>query len=154
MVLSLTFMVCIENIVICVTQSKVICYGRLLCVLSILLFPSFVRRQGLQEVSLRIGRASCAKELANLAIIDFLNIVPRTIIFFSGNLLPLATLSNIDDHKSFFASELFGLSWSLDDDKCAYVDTLLLLLDAMEIVIAVWWRAVLVQSRWCSLTRF
>jgi hypothetical protein len=51
--------------------------------------------------------------------------VPKTKIFFSGSLFPLATLSNIEDHISFFASALFGLSWSLEAETCVYVEVLL-----------------------------
>jgi len=40
--------------------------------------------------------------------------IPRTSIFFSGNFFPLETLFSMDDHMLFFASELLGLSWSLD----------------------------------------
>lgn len=39
---------------------------------------------------------------------------PRTRIFFSGNLFPLATLSSKVNHMSFFASALLGRSCSLD----------------------------------------
>jgi hypothetical protein len=50
---------------------------------------------------------------------------PRTRIFFSGSLFPLATLSNMEDHMSFFASALFGLSWSLEVETWVYVEVLL-----------------------------
>ena len=47
-------------------------------------------------------------------------------MFFSGKRFPLATLSSIDDHMSFFAlSPLFGRSWSLEAEICVYVDILL-----------------------------
>ena len=48
-------------------------------------------------------------------------------MFFSGRRFPLATLSSIDDHKSFFTlSPLFGRSWSLDAEICVLDDILLL----------------------------
>jgi hypothetical protein len=46
-------------------------------------------------------------------------------MFFSGSFFPLATPSSIDDHISFFASALLGLSCSLADDNCVYVEVLL-----------------------------
>jgi hypothetical protein len=49
---------------------------------------------------------------------------PKTRIFFSGSLFPLATLSSMEDHMSFFASALFGLSWSLEAETCVYVEVL------------------------------
>jgi len=53
--------------------------------------------------------------------------LPKTRMFFSGKRLPLATLSSIDDHMSFFVlSSLFGRSWSLEAEICVYVDILLL----------------------------
>jgi hypothetical protein len=46
-------------------------------------------------------------------------------MFFSGKRFPLATLSSIDDHMSFFApSPDFGRSRSLDEEICVYVDIL------------------------------
>jgi hypothetical protein len=50
--------------------------------------------------------------------------LPRTRIFFSGSFFPLATPSSMEDHISFFASELLGRSWSLEDDTCVYVEAL------------------------------
>jgi hypothetical protein len=50
---------------------------------------------------------------------------PKTNIFFSGNFFPLATPSSMDDHISFFASELLGLSGSLGAETCVYVEVLL-----------------------------
>jgi hypothetical protein len=55
--------------------------------------------------------------------------VPRTSIFFSGSRFPLATPSSIEDHRSFFASTLFGLSWSLEGENCVYVEALIFLDD-------------------------
>jgi hypothetical protein len=52
--------------------------------------------------------------------------LPKTRTFFSGKRFPLATLSSIDDHISFFAlSPLFGRSWSLEAETCVYGDILL-----------------------------
>jgi hypothetical protein len=52
--------------------------------------------------------------------------LPKTSMFFSGKRFPMATLSSIDDHMSFFAlSPLFGRSWSLEAEICVYVDILL-----------------------------
>jgi hypothetical protein len=50
--------------------------------------------------------------------------VPKTSILFSGSFFPLATLSSIDDHMSFLASELLGLSLSVEVETCVYVDVL------------------------------
>jgi len=47
-------------------------------------------------------------------------------MFFSGSFFPLATLSSMDDHRSFFESALLGLSWSLEDETCSYVEVRLL----------------------------
>lgn len=60
---------------------------------------------------------------------------PKTRIFFSGSLFPLATLSNMEDHMSFFASPLFGLSWSLEAEICVCVDVLSL----EEAIVALDW---------------
>lgn len=46
-------------------------------------------------------------------------------MFFSGSFFPLATPSSIEDHISFFASELLGLSGSLEEETCVYVEVLL-----------------------------
>jgi hypothetical protein len=51
--------------------------------------------------------------------------LPKTKIFFSGKRFPLATLSSMDDHISFFWSGLFGISWSLDEETWVYVEVLL-----------------------------
>jgi hypothetical protein len=48
--------------------------------------------------------------------------IPRTIMFFSGNLFPLATESSMELHISFFASS-FLLSGPEPVDVVVYVDT-------------------------------
>lgn len=70
--------------------------------------------------------------LAMLQTVVMLSI-PRTRIFFSGRCFALATLSSMEDHMSFLASALFGLSWSLE---VVYVEVLLL--DAMLALNPIW----------------
>jgi hypothetical protein len=54
-------------------------------------------------------------------------------MFFSGKRFPLATPSNIEDHISFLVlSPLFGLSGSLDEETCVYVDIRLLEIAMVE----------------------
>jgi hypothetical protein len=45
-------------------------------------------------------------------------------MFFSGSFFALATPSSMEDHMSFFASELLGLSCSLVDETCVYDEVL------------------------------
>lgn len=89
------------------TQS---CLQRVAVCYSVGLLPFLTRpRRGSRGILFAI-RGFLLKEIsyARLHAIKF--ILPRTRIFFSGRCFPVATLSSMEDHMSFLASALFGLS--------------------------------------------
>lgn len=78
--------------------------------------------QRFQKLFLGLGGSACL--MSDLKYANSIGDLPRTTIFFSGSRFPLATPSSIEDHMSFLASSLLGLSWSLEDETCVYVEVL------------------------------
>lgn len=146
-------MVCIEEVIVCIAEGKLVGHGRYL-VLAVVVPAQLVVGEGLYELSLRLNSSAWQSikwsARAGLAQGGSLAGVPMTRRFLSGNRFPLATESSMELHMSFLGSPFLP---SEPPEAVVYVekrfelDAIVLLVDpSREPQLRALWR--LIAGRW------